>query len=115
MQVKELNEKLPVELFCEGGNLEQEVTGGYCSDLLSVVMSRAGEGNVWITLQGHPNIVAVAVLVNLAAIIVTENSQVDDETVEKAREEGVIILTTDLSSYEIAGKLYNLGIHGEKK
>lgn len=113
MKISELIEKLPLEVLSGDKNLDKEVTGGYCADLLSVVMASAREGQVWITMQGHPNIVAISVLINLSAIIVSENSKVDKETIEKAREEDTVILTTGLSSYEIAGRLYSLGITGE--
>jgi len=86
------------------------VTGGYVSDLLSYVMARAKEGNLWVTVQSHPNIVAVASLVNLAGIIITEGGRPDAGTVEKAEQEGVPILTTQLTSYEVAGRLWELGV-----
>ena len=113
MKIADLVDKLPLEVLACENNLEKNVTGGYCSDLLSVVMSSAKEGQVWITLQGHPNIIAIAVLLNLSAIIISEKSKVDEETIEKAKEEDVVVLTTELTSYEIVGRLYKLGIYGE--
>ncbi len=40
------------------------------SDLLSDVYAGAKEGDLWITLQLHQNIVAVAFLNNLAGIVI---------------------------------------------
>lgn len=88
----------------------KEVTGGYACDLLSYVMAKGKEGNLWLTVQGHPNIVAVASLVNLAGVVVTEGSKIDPATIEKANQEGVPILTTPLTTYELAGRLYDLGV-----
>lgn len=85
-------------------------TGGYSSDLLSCVMAGAKKGNVWITLQAHLNIVAVAALNELAAIIITENAQPDAASIAKANQQGVILLSTPQSTYEINGKLWQLGI-----
>ena len=113
MKVSDLINKLPLEVLTGEESLEKEITGGYCSDLLSIVMSSARQGHVWITMQGHPNLVAISVLINLSAVVVAENSKVDDETIEKARGEGTVILRTGLTSYEIAGRLYKLGITGE--
>ncbi len=95
-----------------GPTLEEEVTGGYVSDLLSVVMANAKEGQLWITLQGHQNIIAVAVLVDLAGVIIAGGVKPDPETRIKAKEEGINLLTTSLPAYEIAGRLYGLGVSG---
>ena len=85
-------------------------TGGYSSDLLSCVMAGAKKGNLWVTLQAHLNIVAVAALNEVAAVIITENAQPDTLTVAKANQQGVILLSTPEPTYEINGQLWELGI-----
>jgi DRTGG domain-containing protein len=85
-------------------------TGGYSSDLLSCVMAGAKKGNLWITLQAHLNIVAIAALNELAAIIITENAQPDADSIAKANQQGVILLSTPQPTYEVNGKLWELGI-----
>lgn len=88
------------------------ITGGYVSDLLSNVMGQSTEGHIWITMQGHPNITAVASLLNLACIIVAGGSAVEAATIAKANDNNVIIFTSDESSFELTGKLYALGVKG---
>jgi hypothetical protein len=85
-------------------------TGGYSSDLLSCVMAGAKKGNIWITLQAHLNIVAIAALNEVAAIIITEDARPDAASIAKANEQGVILLSTPQPTYEINGKLWQLGI-----
>jgi hypothetical protein len=85
-------------------------TGGYSSDLLSCVMAGAKKGYLWITLQAHLNIVAVAALNEVAAIIITENAQPDVASIAKANQQGVILLSTPRPTYEINGKLWEFGI-----
>jgi hypothetical protein len=85
-------------------------TGGYSSDLLSCVMAGARKGHLWITLQAHLNIVAVAALNEVAAVIITENAQPDAVAIAKANQQGVILLSTSQPTYEINGKLWELGI-----
>ena len=87
-------------------------TGGYSSDLLSCVMAGAKKGYLWITLQAHLNIVAVAALNEVAAIIITENARPDAASIAKANQQGVILLSTARGTYEINGELWQLGIHG---
>jgi hypothetical protein len=86
-------------------------TGGYSSDLLSCVMAGAKKGHLWITLQAHLNIVAIAALNEIAAIIITENARPDAASIAKANQQGVILLSTPRPTYEINGKLWELGIH----
>jgi hypothetical protein len=86
-------------------------TGGYSSDLLSCVMAGAKKGNIWITLQAHLNIVAIAALNEIAAIIITEDAQPDAASIAKANEQGVILLATAQATYEVNGQLWQLGIH----
>lgn len=85
-------------------------TGGYSSDLLSCVMAGAKKGHLWITLQAHLNIVAVAALNEVAAIIITENAQPDAASIAKANQQGVILLSTPQTTYEVNGTLWELGI-----
>ena len=82
---------------------------GYSSDLLSCVMAGAAHKSLWVTLQAHSNIVAVATLLELSAIIITEDAKPDQETINKANEEGIVLLSTDKATFCIAGKLWEMG------
>ncbi len=83
---------------------------GYVSDMLSWVMTGAGQHSLWVTLQAHGNIVAVARLLDLSAIIITEGAQPDEKTVAKANEEGITLLASSGNSFNIVGKLWELGL-----
>jgi len=89
-----------------------EVRGGYASDLLSDVMAHAQDGDAWVTLQKHLNIVAVAQLKNLAAVVVVNGREPDAETRARALEHGVAIVVTPLPAFDVAGRLYQLGLRG---
>ena len=112
MRLEELCRGLSMEARMAEGKLDREVTGGYASDLLSCVMAKAQAGNVWVTLQAHPNIVAVASLINLAGIVVAEGMSIEPATLEKAEQEGIPILATSLTTYTIVSKLAALGVPG---
>ena len=92
--------------------LLEEVTGGYASDLLSDVIAHSRKGNVWITIQTHPNIVAVATMKELSGIILTGGRQPEAETIQRADQEGIPILTSPLFTFELVGRLYQMGISG---
>lgn len=87
-----------------------EVTKGYTSDLLSCVMAGAPHGGVWITLQAHTNIIAVAALLDLNAVIITEDAQPEPATIERANDEGITLLATPMKSFEVVGRLWELGL-----
>ncbi len=107
MKVKELVEKLDLKILTEG-DLEREVTGCYSGDLLSWVMSRAREGDVWLTVMGNVNAVAVAVLSDCACIILTENAPLDDAAKEKALEQDVTFLMSDKNAYSLSVEISKL-------
>lgn len=91
---------------------EVEVHAGYASDLLSDVMANALEGSVWVTCQTHSNIVAVATLVGIPLIVVAGGLTPEAETVARAEEKGVALVTTRLSAFEAVGRLYSRGVRG---
>ncbi|MGD8500135.1 MAG: DRTGG domain-containing protein [Phycisphaerales bacterium] len=112
MKLKELIQKLNLSVRSAKGNLDREVTGGYASDLLSDVLAHGEEGNLWITLQIHQNIVAVASMKNLAGIVLVNGREPEQETIEKAEAEDIAIMVTDLPTFELVGRLYSIGVTG---
>lgn len=91
-----------------------EVRGAYASDLLSDVMANAQDGDVWITLQKHVNIVAVAQLKNLSAIVLIGGRQPDADTLARAAEHRIPMVTTTYPAFDVAGRLYELGVRGRR-
>jgi predicted transcriptional regulator len=110
MNVKQIMENFNLELCAGEKGLDREVTGGYCGDLLSDVMANSGSDSIWLTIQSHKNILAVAVLKELAAIVLVNGHQPDEETKAKAEEEGIPILLSSVPAYQLAGELFNAGI-----
>ncbi|MBA1335139.1 MAG: DRTGG domain-containing protein [Firmicutes bacterium] len=110
MTVKEMAGRLNLKPAAGLDAMENEVAGAYVCDLLSWVMAHAGKGSAWVTIQAHVNIVAVACLLDLACIIVCEGVEVDADTLEKANDEGMPVLTTTKDAYSICCGLKDLGI-----
>jgi predicted transcriptional regulator len=110
MKVSELAAKLDAEAVAGNAGIDRQVSGVYCCDLLSWVMSHASKGSAWITVHSHVNIVAVAVLAELPCIIIPEGIEVEEATVKKAAEEDIAILSTRLSAYEVCCVAHDCGI-----
>ena len=110
MTVKELIDRFSLTVAAGRQGLHREITGGHCGDLLSEVMGNAPIGSIWLTIHGHQNIVAVAVLREMAAVILTGGSEPDEETKNKADDEGIPLLLWSESAFNLAGRLYQEGI-----
>ena len=114
MELSEIIKKLNLEILTiNQSNENTNVSGGYTSDLLSCVMAGAKKGDLWVTLQAHMNIVAVAALLDLTAIIITEGARPDQSTLLKAQEQSVVLLGSKEPSFSIVGKLWELGIRSD--
>lgn len=110
MKVNELLAKLQLnQVAGESGN-ENAIEGIYIGDLLSLVMSRAQEGNLWITIQAHENVVAVASLVDVSAVIVAEGIHVEAGTIAKANELDIPIFESKSTAFDLAKALIEAGI-----
>ena len=108
MKVAELADKLELKIVSGKKGLENEISGGYCCDLLSDVMGNADEGQVWITLQTHKNVMAIASLKDLAAIILVKGLPPDEDTLAQSEADGIPILITSEEAFVTAGKIYTL-------
>jgi serine kinase of HPr protein (carbohydrate metabolism regulator) len=110
MTLRDIVNKLQLSVRSGADQLDRQVTGGYSSDLLSDVIANSKAGNVWITMQVHMNIVAVAVLKELSAIVIVQGREPAEGAVKKAQEQHITLLVSPLPAFETAGKLYSLGV-----
>ena len=114
MKLARIIDELDLTLLTDPKEFSQvEVSGGYTADLLSCVMAGAPHEGLWVTLQAHNNIVAVAALLDLGAVVITENAQPDPATIAKANGEGITLLSTSHSTFFVVGKLWEMGLREE--
>lgn len=110
MTVLEVKEALGAHVLTQGTDLTRTVNEGYSCDLLSWVMAHGQEGMAWVTVQIHMNVIAVAALHDMACVIMPESIRMEKESIEKAVEEGICVLESPLSGYEICGRLHAAGV-----
>ncbi len=108
MKVQDIVNKLQLKVCSGEKGLQRIVEGGYTSDLLSDVMGNADENQLWVTLQTHKNIMAIASLKELAAIVLVKGYEPEANTAEQSNEEGIPILSSELEAFELTGKLFEL-------
>lgn len=100
MTVAQLRDKLNLEILSLP-EPDREVTGGYAGDLLSWVMGRAQSGNMWVTIMTNINTVAVAVMADVACVVIAEDAEIGDDVVARAKEQGINLLRSPMSTYQI--------------
>ena len=111
MNLQEIITQLDLAVLTRTGDFKRVTpVSGYASDLLSCVMAGAKHGCIWVTLQAHTNIVAVASLLEMSAVIITEDARPDPATIAKANEEGITLLSTPQPTFYVVGKLWELGL-----
>ena len=108
MTVRELIGALGLEVLTGEINLDSPIEEGYVSDLLSDVIANAPENSIWVTVQRHINILGVAKLKNIVAIITPRNLMVETGVIERAKAEGVALLRSERTAFEVTGRLYDL-------
>jgi predicted transcriptional regulator len=108
MKISDIVAGLNLKVISGHNGLSNVVTGGYVSDLLSDVMGNAKEGQVWITLQTHQNIIAVGSLKDISAIIIVKGFVPEADTIEKSNIENIPLLSTEMDTFNIAGRLFEL-------
>lgn len=113
MTVKELTELIGAEDMTPETDGNTEVTCGYTCDLLSWVMAHGAAGMAWITVQTHMNVIAVASLMEMAVVIIPEGIQMEEPSLEKAREEGIHVLQSEKTAFEICAILSRNGLAGK--
>ncbi len=107
MTLAQLIENIRFEVVTGDINMDREIRTGYTSDLLSDAIANIEESSVWITMQRHINILGVAKLKDVVAVVIPRNLQVEQSVVDKAREEGIAILRGPQTAFEISALIYN--------
>lgn len=108
VNVKDLLTAIDGEIVTNTAPDELEITGGYVSDLLSDVMGNAREGDLWITIMRHLNVVAVASLTGVAAIVFAKGIVPAEAVIAKANDEGICLITSKKETFDTTGVVYAL-------
>jgi len=112
MKVRELIKQLGLQVVAGSNGVDRGIAGGYCGDLLSDVMGNAPIGCIWLTVQGHQNVMNVAQMREMAAVVLTNGIVPDDETRQRANDFGIPLIIWQQTSYDLAVKLSTVGIPG---
>ena len=113
MTIQEMAALIEAKDMTPGTDKTAEVSCGYTCDLLSWVMAHGAAGMAWVTVQTHMNVIAVASLMEMAAVIIPEGIEMEAPSLGKAEEEGITVLESPLTAYEICARLAEKGLPGK--
>ncbi|MBT3274936.1 MAG: serine kinase [Spirochaetales bacterium] len=113
MKLNEIVEQLELTILTEDQALNKTISRGYASDLMSDVIAHAMPGDIWVTMQVHMNVVAIASMKEIGAVVLSHDRKPLPETLKKAESEGITVLGSSLPAFELVGRLYKLGIPGQ--
>ena len=106
MKVQDLINQPGFQVQNQGENLQREIFTPYCCDLLSIAMGKMPADSAWVTVMGNINTLAVATLADAACIVLAEGSRLDEPALNKAKEQGITVLATELPIFDAALLLY---------
>jgi hypothetical protein len=84
---------------------KRQIHGGYACDMLSLVISGVNPEEVWFTILNSMNVVAVAVLSECALVVLTEGVTMEPDVILRATEKGIVVVSTQISTYAACVRL----------
>ncbi|MEG0276086.1 MAG: hypothetical protein RR630_03560 [Coprobacillus sp.] len=108
--IKKLNDKEECIVLVNQNECLQDIEGVYIGDLLSHVMANGKEGALWLTVQRHVNVIAVAELNEFSAVIFVEGVVPEEDTIHKANELDIPLLKTNLDAFLLIKELISIGL-----
>ncbi|MEI7668211.1 MAG: hypothetical protein WCI62_04405 [Erysipelotrichaceae bacterium] len=90
--------------------LDNSIEGVICGDLLSYVMGHGSMNQVWVTMQTHQNIIAIAALKEFACIILIDDNTLELDVLESAKKNHISVITSPLSAFETIRSLIQIGL-----
>jgi hypothetical protein len=115
IKLGDIIDALDLEVIAGKNSFLKRVFTGYVGDLYLEVLSKSNYGDIWITSRIYHSIVAIAKLKGHVGIIVIDDNRPDGETIREARDKDIPLFTTSLSAFEVAGRLYGMGVRGSVK
>jgi predicted transcriptional regulator len=112
LKLSEIKEILNADVIVGEEKLDIEVKTAFGADLMSDVLAFAKAGSLLLTGLTNTQVVRIANVLDIAAIILVRGKKPPAETLSMAKNLQIPILTTKYILFETAGRLYAKGIVG---
>jgi predicted transcriptional regulator len=112
LKLREVKDILNADVIVGEDKLDIEVETAFGADLMSDVLAFAKAGSMLLTGLTNTQVVRIANVLDIAAIILVRGKKLSTEAISLATDLHIPILTTKYILFETAGRLYAKGIVG---
>lgn len=112
MKISEIVELLCAEIICGKEFIDNDVAYGFGSDLMSDVLAYVKGKTVLLTGLINNQVIRTAEMADLDAIVFVRGKKPDQDLIDLAIENNIVLLLTKDTMYTASGKLYKSGLQG---
>jgi hypothetical protein len=112
VRLDEIRRILEAEVVSGGYDGSVEAQAGCGADLLSDVLAFTHSGSLLLTGLVNPQVMVTAEVAGIVAVVFVRGKHPPPETVRRAEERGVPLMSTHYTMFEACGRLYAAGLVG---
>ena len=91
-------------------DLDRDVKGVFCADLMSDVLASIKPEAVLVTGLCNPQVIRTAQMADVSLVVLVRGKNPPHETIKLANEEGIPLISSPLGMYELSGRLYTANL-----
>ena len=115
MKICTMQELLDAKVLCCEENLGKHVYSAFGCDLMSDVLAYVTDQAVLLTGLVNPQVIRTALMLDMVCIVFVRSKSPNEEMIELAKENGIVMMSTDKTLYTTCGLLYSNGLTGSKE
>ncbi|MEG1527852.1 MAG: DRTGG domain-containing protein [Clostridia bacterium] len=112
MTIREVATLLSADVLNGEDLLDTNIVSACGSDMMSDVLAMVKDQAVLLTGLANPQVVRTALMMDMKCVCFVRGKLPDDKTIQLAKENNIILLTTKEKMFTACGKLYSAGIIG---
>ena len=112
MKISKMKELLNAQVLCCEENLGKHVYSAFGCDLMSDVLAYVTDQAVLLTGLVNPQVIRTALMMDMVCIVFVRSKTPNEEMIKLARENGIVMMSTDKTLYTTCGLLYSNGLVG---
>ena len=112
MKISKMQELLDAQVLCCEENLGKHVYSAFGCDLMSDVLAYATDQAVLLTGLVNPQVIRTALMMDMVCIVFVRSKVPNDEMIALAKENGIVMMSTNKTLYNTCGVLFSNGLVG---
>ena len=114
MKISTIKDLLDAKVICCEEGLSRHVYSACGSDMMSDVLAYVKDQAVLLTGLVNSQVIRTAEMMDMNCIVFVRSKMPTAEMIDLAKENGMIILSTEKRMYEACGLLYSNGLVGNR-